>query len=383
MAKIKKKLRNCSNTARARRMNPNTVPKVKSGISQLDKFLKGGIPVGFVTALAAEEAAGKSTLCVQLSLSAAEQNIPTFTYYGEDPEEFIKDKVVHMLGGSFALDDTLDEYGELEKEPNSYCQVLIEDWLDGYLHNWEPEPLEMNKLKVLAEDIEEFANECGEEPGLVILDNLMKISDFGDWRMDLNSRQSFICNMLSDLAKKLKTVAIVLVVHTRKALEVGGNDNNNISGTANIKNSAGLIIQYARDENDRDSNIRKVRVTKNRLYGKTNSKNAMTVAYDEDTMRTFSVDDVDAMFYEYGWLKELKERVKNGDATDFEKEMVATKSVRVEKERKRAKELAKVHKEQRKFEQDKAIQIAQEEAFIKEANRRARYEKAKNKYKSN
>ena len=99
----------------------------------------------------------------------------------------------------------------------------------------------------------------------------------------------------------------------------------------------------------------------------------MTVEYDEYTMRTYSIDDVDEMFYEYKWLRDMKKEVFFG----VEKQILDQKQARVAHEKALAEDRALHNQAYRHQAQEDTARIAREDAMIREANRKAKLDRAK------
>ena len=115
--------------------------------------------------------------------------------------------------------------------------------------------------------------------------------------VDLYRAQSKFVNELSKLAKR-QQVAVILVAHPRKN-GTGGDDNDIISGTADIANRVDTILCYKRDRALKD-NERLLTVSKNRLTGKLAvGENALTLFYDEASKRIS--DNVDDFIKPFGW----------------------------------------------------------------------------------
>lgn len=355
-----------------KRENIENIVKIATGIKELDEFLGGGIWVGHTTAITSPENTGKTTLLIKIMMKAAQNDIPTAYLLGEDGDGTVMDKAIHMTGGRFALTAKTDKWGRPYNDICPICENKIRTWLDGYMLNMDDDSLPINNFDDVCRKITDFSNELrlgGEdEVGLVLLDNLMLLQSMVVNDSDINSRQSKVCKTIARLAKKLKNVAIILVAHARK--EMFGfnaeNINDNISGSADIKNSLSCIINWRRDPDDYESNHRFVTVSKNRVNGRLHIREPFIVDYDEDTYTLYSVGDVDEQFFEYAWLTDWK---KQQMVTPTEKQIIQQESARVAREKAHAEECAKLHREQMQYEKANADKIRREDERIKQAKR--------------
>ena len=101
----------------------------------------------------------------------------------------------------------------------------------------------------------------------------------------------------------IHNVLILLVAHRRKnSFTTDANDE--VSGSGDITNLAGLVLSYDRadkkeiDEGRIDESQRKIIIAKNRLFGKLDLK-GIVVSYDEKSKRIYSSPD--ELGYRYGW----------------------------------------------------------------------------------
>ena len=119
---------------------------------------------------------------------------------------------------------------------------------------------------------------------------------------DKYDQQGRFVKDLTKLAIKYECL-ILLVAHQRKnsfATDV----NDEISGSGDITNLAGIVLSYNRgnakeiESGDMDESQRKLIIAKNRLFGKINLK-GIILSYDERSKRLYGQnDDLD---YEFSW----------------------------------------------------------------------------------
>jgi hypothetical protein len=102
--------------------------------------------------------------------------------------------------------------------------------------------------------------------------------------------------------KKLARVAlkynalILLVAHKRKN-NFSSNENDEVSGSGDITNLAMITIAYEKDK-DIELSQRLCKVSKNRLFGKTNTE-GYVLNYDEKSKRIYGSGD--DLYRAYGW----------------------------------------------------------------------------------
>lgn len=131
---------------------------------------------------------------------------------------------------------------------------------------------------------------------LLLLDNLMTALDVG-MSVDLYRAQSKFVDKLVKIAKR-QQVAVILVVHPRKN-SFGADDNDSVSGSADITNKVDVVMTYKRGK-ELPENERILAVSKNRLTGKLAAgEKALTLYYDEASKR---ISDNTGDFTRcYGW----------------------------------------------------------------------------------
>ena len=94
-------------------------------------------------------------------------------------------------------------------------------------------------------------------------------------------------------------VIILLVAHRRKSqgtLDI----NDEISGSGDITNLAGVVISYDRNDDENIRAERLLRLTKSRLIGKLDF-NGIPLSYDERTKRIFG--ESDDLYKDFSWKK--------------------------------------------------------------------------------
>ena len=134
---------------------------------------------------------------------------------------------------------------------------------------------------------------------VILLDNLMTALDLdsGTGAFDKYDRQSIFVKKLARLALKHNAL-ILLVAHKRKN-NFTSNENDEISGSGDISNIATITIAYEKDKELRPDQ-RRLKVSKNRLFGKTETEGYI-VDYDEKSKRIYGRGD--DLMVDYGWDK--------------------------------------------------------------------------------
>ena len=134
---------------------------------------------------------------------------------------------------------------------------------------------------------------------VVLIDNLMTALDLEEREgSDKYERQSQFMKRLAGIARK-RDVLVILVAHKRKASQyVGGDDQDEIAGTSDIANNSMLCLSYD-SSNDIEEDQRKLKVLKNRLFGKVERKGWIT-NFDEKSKRIYMTADELHMDYKWG-----------------------------------------------------------------------------------
>lgn len=271
-----------------------SLPKIATGIESLDKILSGGIYLGQTVILTGKRGDGKSTFASQILANALNDGKTIFAYSGELPDYFFKRWIDFQIAGKQNVIDRAGEAGSVNYFIPKEKVGSISEWYRGRAFLYDNQSTEDDELGKLLETIERAVQQYGIQ--LVLLDNLMTILDM-EMSVDLYRAQSKFVNELSKLAKR-QQVAVILVAHPRKN-GTGGDDNDIISGTADIANRVDTILCYKRDRALKD-NERLLAVSKNRLTGKLAvGENALTLFYDEASKRIS--DKTEDFTKPFGW----------------------------------------------------------------------------------
>ena len=276
------------------------MPKLKTGIRHEDALLYGGLPFGYVHIITGKRGEGKSTLANQLIINAIDQGYSSFIYSGELQNDRLQAWVDFQIAGRKNIVENTREDGTPHRFITNSNLELIHSWYDDKLYIYDNTVIR-NEREDLLQTVEDSIRQYGIK--VVLLDNLMIAMDL-DARQgsDKYEKQSRFVKSLVMLAQRYD-VMILLVAHRRKS-GFGEDTNDEVSGSADITNLAGIVMSYDRltEKEVRDGlgtdDDRKLKTTKNRLFGKTNFK-GLILRFEEKSKRVYGDDDdVD---YNFGW----------------------------------------------------------------------------------
>ncbi|WP_034452490.1 ATPase domain-containing protein [Butyrivibrio sp. AE2032] len=267
-------------------INPYDIPKIKTGIRQLDALLKGGLPIGGVTLITGKAGEGKSVLASQIMLEARDQGHKVFAYSGELTDTAFKAIAMLQAGGSHCYKyQSLSGYDGYTLSENN--QVLIDNWMKGNIYIYDDSIVQdEEETTTLTKLIEDTVNSCGVD--FVIIDNLMTALELEEnTEQSKYDQQSTFVKRLARLARTLNIV-IVLVAHMRKN-NSNRNGNDEVAGSSDITNLASITLMYEKDD-QLSTTQRSLKVWKNRLFGYTNTE-GFVMDYDERSKRIYSYGD--------------------------------------------------------------------------------------------
>lgn len=289
-------------------INPYDLPKMKTGIFELDRLLCGGLPYGLVHVLAGEEGAGKSTFASQFVANAIDQNINVFVYSGEMPNYLFKSWIDFQLAGRSHILENKNEFGDVSRFISNSNMAAISEWYRDKIYIYDESNVEdEDETEYLLKTIEECIKRYNTR--FILIDNLMTgiyADDDVSSEREENQMQVKFVMRLRKMAKNYDVI-ILLLVHKSKAGAYINNPNNAISGSKKITNVAGLVMTYDRPTDADVSNgymneeQRKLVVSKNRIFGKRNM-DGIVLDYDEKSKRIYgNHDDSNRV---YGWEKD-------------------------------------------------------------------------------
>ena len=286
------------------------LPKVRTGVLDLDKALKGGICYGQVCLLTGKRGDGKSTFMSNIFADALDQEIGCFAYSGELPAFHFKAWLNLQLAGNDHLSAREDGFGGTEYYLDPDTDKKISEWYRGKAFIYDNTAIDGEETDSLLETIRKVV--VRKDIKLICIDNLMTAMDIVEDQNNLYLAQSNFVRELKDIAIRYD-VAIILVAHPRKAgKDDHGSDFDNdiVSGSSNITDRVDIVLNYSRakDGADYDSLLQ---IGKSRLVGTLKlGKDGIPLNYSPKTKRVFGLR---SLTKRYGWEKDDPVRVDEID----------------------------------------------------------------------
>lgn len=275
-------------------INIYDIEKLPTGIHELDRLLYGGLPFGGVCLLSGKRGEGKSTLGSQILLSALDNGYCGMAYSGELPNSMFKSWFNLQAAGPRHLFEYQDRYGDTGYAVSKTNKQLIDNWHRGRMFMYDNKVINGDERESLLDIIEGVIMRNGVR--VVLLDNLMTGIDLEvAYGSDKYERQSQFVKKLTRLALT-HNVLIILIAHKRKN-SFSQDENDEVSGSGDISNLATVVISYGKDKEIGEVE-RMLTCSKNRLFGKTNTKGWVT-KFDEKSKRIYG--NGDNVNREYGW----------------------------------------------------------------------------------
>ena len=291
--------------AEVENVNIYELPKLKTGIFELDRTLYGGLPFGMVCIIAGKRGDGKSTLASQIIANAIEQNYSTFAYSGELPNYLYKSWLDFQIAGRNHITENWTDFGTVNRFITNRNQELINAWYSEKAYIYDNRIIDTDEQEDLLKSVTQAIMQYGIK--VVLIDNLMTAMYIDEKQgTDKYDQQGQFVRELTKIAIRYD-VLILLVAHKRKN-SWSQDVNDEISGSGDITNLAGITLNYDRGSKDElekgimDETQRKLVIAKNRLFGKINL-NGIVLNYDEKSKRIYGErDDRD---FEFGWNKDF------------------------------------------------------------------------------
>ena len=285
------------------RVDISQLQKISTGIGTLDALL-GGFYFGQLVVLTGRCGDGKSTLANQFVAYAIRDRKTVFYYSGELMDWYVQDWFDRQAAGPSHINKIVAENGHEEYAVDGSCIDQIHAWYEDYCYLYDNSILteEDTEEEKITETIQNAIAQYGCK--VIVIDNLMTaLAD--DLASDLYRQQTQFVRMLAKIAKR-DNVLIILIAHPRKR-NADTFENDDIAGTANITNLADVVLQYSRPKNKELENMpepcdRLLRVTKNRMFGKTDS---IRLWFDEASKRISRTSSPSGFRWLIGWEKPL------------------------------------------------------------------------------
>jgi archaellum biogenesis ATPase FlaH len=260
----------------------NTLPKITTGISSLDRLI-GGLFFGQVILLTGKRGEGKSTFMGMINAEAINQGYKTFTYSGELPDYHFKRWLDLQIAGPHNVVTTYNQFSDPEYSLSDEVVQKINKWYFDQAFLYDNNSIDGDEYESLLDTVEKSIQRYG--INLVCIDNLMTAINISNAENQYIQQSQFV-RSLKKIAVKYNVV-VVLVAHPRKT-QGKVSDNDSVSGSSDITNRVDLVMSYAKNPDD-ESPGGKIFVMKNRLSGKLALKdNAIQVAYDSVSKRIYS-----------------------------------------------------------------------------------------------
>lgn len=287
------------------------IPKLKTGIKQIDRLLYGGLPLGGVVLVSGKPGEGKSTLASQILVNAIEQGYKCFAYSGELPNYLFKSWIDFQIAGGRHIIEYKNQFGETNYNVSRTNKEQISDWYKGRCFLYDNSAIDGDEKESLVTTVETVIMQYGVK--VILLDNLMTAIDLESvGSSDKYEKQSLFVKKLARVALR-HNVLIILVAHKRKN-NMSTNENDEISGSGDISNLATITIAYEKDGNIEEGQ-RLAKVSKNRLFGRVNNS-GFILDYDPKSKRIYG--DGDDLYVEYGWNKDKSGFYEINEETPFD-----------------------------------------------------------------
>lgn len=271
-----------------------SMDKILTGIKNIDMTI-GGFYKGQVIVLTGKRGKGKSTLASQFLVNALEQGRKIFAYSGELQDYFFKRWIDLQIAGSRNIIQNENDFGEIKRTITKSNIEKINHWYQDLAYIYDNNIIDDEEIEDLLKTIEEAVMQYGIE--MVLIDNLMTSIEV-DINSDIYRAQSRFVNKLCKLAKR-HNVVVLLIVHPRKNT-FGKDENDEVSGSADITNRVDVVMTYKSDD-ELSEDERYLSISKNRLTGRLTKNKGIKLYYDDVSKRISDHKEFDEI---YGWEKD-------------------------------------------------------------------------------
>lgn len=284
------------NLANVKDIDVFQIEKLKTGINELDALLYGGLAFGYLDILSGKRGDGKSCFASQIIANALDQGYNVFAYSGELTNANFKSWIDFQLAGPNNIIENNFPDGSRSWFVTKSNREIISSWYSDRCFLYDSNMIEDDEQEDLIKTIEEVI--CRNSVRVILIDNLMTALDIdADEGTDKYEKQSRFVKKLVKIALKFN-VLILLVAHRRKQ-SMFNDVNDEVSGSSDITNLAGVVMSY-----DKDKDVptdRRLVVSKNRLFGKLNL-DGILLSYEEKSKRIFGQRDT--LYKDFGWVKQ-------------------------------------------------------------------------------
>lgn len=297
--------------SQVKNVDPYKILKVPTGIRNVDRLLYGGLPFGGVVLVSGKTGCGKSTLANKILISAMVSGFKCFTYSGELTDSQFKSGMDFQIAGGRHIIEHQNPYGDMEYGISDANRKMISEWYDGKIWIYDNSAIDGDEKESLTKIVEDVIMQYGVQ--VILIDNLMTAMSMDAVSgSDRYEKQGCFVDKLSQIATRHNAL-ILLVAHKRKN-NFSADENDEISGSGDISNLATVILSYDRDK-DIGINQRLCKVSKNRLFGKTETKGYI-LDYDEKSKRIYGQND--DLYVDYGWNKSNNRFLPVNEETPFD-----------------------------------------------------------------
>lgn len=261
------------------------LPKLKTGVAELDQILCGGLFFGQVDIIAGKRGDGKSTFASQILVNAIEQGYKSFVYSGELPNYLFKAWIDFQIAGKNHITENTNVDGTVSRFITNQNTSLINNWYRDQLYLYDTRIIETEEQEDIIKTIRNTILQYGVK--VILIDNLMTAIDLDQENAEKYDKQSNFVKKLAHIALKYD-VLILLVAHRRKN-KFSEDANDEISGSGDITNLAGVVVSYDRDKELLETQ-RKLVLSKSRLIGRL-KLDGFVLDYDERSKRIYGAKD--------------------------------------------------------------------------------------------
>ena len=261
----------------------DTDEKLPTGIREVDRVLTGGLPFGYMNILTGKRGEGKSTEGSMLIKSALENGYSCFIYSGEMKKGDVRKWLdLQIAGADRVIVENKGDYDVYRL--SSQNTDWIGDWYRDRAYIYDTS-IAVEKQEDLLNIVENYIKQFGCR--FILIDNLMTAIDLTNDGTDKFERQELVCKRLARMAQNYNAL-ILLIAHKKKG--DGADENDDVLGSSEITNLAGVIMSYGRSKDVEDGQ-RVIKITKNRLTGRCEF-DGIVCGYDDASKRIFAADDM-------------------------------------------------------------------------------------------